>query len=92
MAEVDESGEGFEAHFGVVHPDQQPPEGQAALGPNGHALFILHLQLQQTQACPNNEPNSVYLKLEKQQPFMGQNDDLIQSGHSLISNGGQFFI
>lgn len=61
LAEVDEGRQRFESDFGVVHPDQKPPESQATLCAHVHTLIILHLQLRHTHVyqftC--NEPITI---------------------------------
>ena len=49
LAEVDEGGQGLEPGLGVVGPDQQPLQGQAALHHEVHPLVLLHLQLGHTK-------------------------------------------
>lgn len=84
LAEVDEGGERFEPDFRVVHPDQQPPEGQTALCAHGHTLVILHLQLQHREITLDQasadfsithslivSTNFVYLRVEdREQPVV----------------------
>lgn len=58
LAEVDEGGQRLQPHLGVVHPDQEPPQGQAVLGASGRALLVLHLQLQRDRKWLQWSPTS----------------------------------
>lgn len=46
LAEVDKGGQRLQPNLGVVHPHQEPSQGQAVLRTRGRALLVLHLQLQ----------------------------------------------
>lgn len=63
LAEVDEGGQCLQPHLGVVHPNQEPSESQTVLRARGHALLVLHLQLQQMSKHPHYNP--VYTTLDR---------------------------